>query len=57
VVLLLPVIWLNDVAAGVALLWAVVLLITTARQPMRRGLHDRFVGSLVIRLPRELQAD
>ena len=57
VVLLLPVIWLNDVAAGVAVLWAVVLLITTARQPMRRGLHDRFVGSLVIRLPKEPQAD
>jgi uncharacterized RDD family membrane protein YckC len=48
VILLLPILWLNAVIAAVAFVWGVVLLATTIRQPMRRGLHDRYVGSAVV---------
>jgi uncharacterized RDD family membrane protein YckC len=32
----------------VSLIWAVVLLATTAMSPTRQGLHDRFAGSAVV---------
>jgi len=34
--------------AGLAGLWALVLLITTAVSPTRQGLHDRFAGSAIV---------
>jgi hypothetical protein len=30
------------------LLWVVALLLTTAMQPLRQGLHDRWAGSVVV---------
>jgi uncharacterized RDD family membrane protein YckC len=43
---------LNYVLAGLAgwgqLVWLIALIVTTARDPMRQGLHDRLAGSLVV---------
>ena len=36
-------------ASGLQLLWALVLLITTATSATKQGLHDRFANSLVVR--------
>ena len=35
--------------SGLSLLWAIVLLITTATSPTKQGLHDRFAESVVAR--------
>jgi hypothetical protein len=37
-----------NVLSWVGMLWALVLLISTATNPMRRGVHDRLGGSLVV---------
>jgi uncharacterized RDD family membrane protein YckC len=47
--LLLPVPWLGAVLAVVIGLWHLVLLVTTARDRRKRGLHDRLAGSIVLR--------
>jgi uncharacterized RDD family membrane protein YckC len=39
----------GDVVSLLVLLWWVVLLVTTAMDPGRRGLHDRWAGTIVIR--------
>lgn len=57
VILLLPILWLNSIIAAVAVVWGLILLATATRQPMRRGLHDRYVGSVVVRLPSPAKAD
>lgn len=36
-------------AVGLALLWQIVLLITTATSPSKQGLHDRLANSAVVR--------
>jgi uncharacterized RDD family membrane protein YckC len=39
----------GDIVSLLVLLWWVVLLLTTAMDPGRRGLHDRWSGTIVIR--------
>jgi uncharacterized RDD family membrane protein YckC len=34
------------------LVWAIVLLVTTAQSPTKQGLHDRFAGSVVVKAVR-----
>lgn len=44
--------WLPDVAALImlaAVLWYAVLLLTTARDPLKQGLHDRCARSVVVK--------
>jgi uncharacterized RDD family membrane protein YckC len=36
-------------ASGLQLLWALVLLVTTATSATKQGLHDRFANSMVVR--------
>jgi hypothetical protein len=31
-----------------SLVWAVILLVTTAASPTKQGLHDRFAGSAIV---------
>jgi uncharacterized RDD family membrane protein YckC len=47
--LLLPVPWLGAILVVVIALWHLVLLVTTARDRRKRGLHDRVAGSIVLR--------
>lgn len=49
VILLIPAVWLNNVAVGLGILWAIELAVTAANHRLRRGLHDRYAGSLVVR--------
>jgi uncharacterized RDD family membrane protein YckC len=48
VTIVMPVQSLYLAASLLLLAWYLALLITTATHPMRRGLHDRFAGSLVV---------
>ena len=43
----LPVMWL--LVATLAVVWTIVLLVTTWRDDRRRGLHDRIAGTIVLR--------
>jgi hypothetical protein len=47
--LLLPLPWLGAILVVVIALWHLVLLVTTARDRRKRGLHDRLSGSIVLR--------
>ncbi len=47
--LALPVPWLGAILVVVIALWNLVLLVTTARNRRKRGLHDRVAGSIVVR--------
>jgi uncharacterized RDD family membrane protein YckC len=38
-----------SVVIGVALLWAVALFASTARNRLGRGIHDRIAGDIVVR--------
>jgi uncharacterized RDD family membrane protein YckC len=57
VMLLMPIPAIYSVLSVVILIWGLVLLVTTASQKMRRGLHDRYVGSVVVRVPNAGKAD
>jgi uncharacterized RDD family membrane protein YckC len=35
-----------------SLVWAIVLLITTAQSPTKQGLHDRYAKSVVVKAAR-----
>jgi uncharacterized RDD family membrane protein YckC len=52
---------LNYAVAGlvgwVQPVWLIALIVTTARDPMKRGLHDRLAGSLVVRTTETSAAD
>jgi uncharacterized RDD family membrane protein YckC len=39
---------ISNLLSWVGILWALVLLVSTVTNPVRRGLHDRFGGSLVV---------
>ena len=39
---------LTSVVSGLSTLWLIVLIVSAGRDPARRGLHDRIVGSLVV---------
>jgi RDD family len=47
--LLLPVPWLGAILVVMIALWHLVLLVTTARDRRKRGIHDRVAGSIVLR--------
>lgn len=39
---------LSSVLSGLSSLWLIVLIVSAGRNPARRGLHDRIVGSIVL---------
>jgi uncharacterized RDD family membrane protein YckC len=39
----------SEIVSSLVLLWWIVLLLTTGMDPRRRGLHDRWSGTIVIR--------
>ena len=39
---------LSYIVSGISSLWLVVLIVSAGRNPARRGLHDRIVGSIVV---------
>jgi hypothetical protein len=47
--LVLPMPWLGAILAVVIAFWNLVLLVTTARDRRKRGLHDRVADSIVLR--------
>jgi uncharacterized RDD family membrane protein YckC len=47
--LVLPMPWLGAILVALIAFWHLVLLVTTARDRRKRGLHDRVAGSIVLR--------
>ena len=39
---------LSTIVSGCSSLWLIALLITAAKNPLKRGLHDRLAGSIVL---------
>lgn len=42
--------YLGGLAGWFQLIWLIALIVTTARDPLKHGLHDRLAGSVVVRV-------
>jgi uncharacterized RDD family membrane protein YckC len=50
--LLQPLAALGILVGLAGIVWAIVLLVTTAQSPTKQGLHDQFAGSVVVKAVR-----